>query len=59
MKDPLRKSEVFVTMLREHCRNVHIRELEAGNLHGYNPLHPLPCVLGCMMCCFYPFQLDF
>ncbi|KAK3129616.1 hypothetical protein QOZ80_6BG0482390 [Eleusine coracana subsp. coracana] len=31
MKDPLRKSDVFVTMLREHCRKVHIRELEAGH----------------------------
>ncbi|TVU10157.1 hypothetical protein EJB05_43668 [Eragrostis curvula] len=31
MKDPLIKSEAFVTMLREHCRKVCIRELEAGH----------------------------
>lgn len=30
MKDPLTKSEAFVTMLREHCSKVQIRELNAG-----------------------------
>jgi hypothetical protein len=47
MKDPLRKSEVFVTMLREHCRNVHIRELEAGNLH----LSTTPFPVSLVVCC--------
>lgn len=32
MKDPLTKSEAFVTMLREHCSKVQIRELNAGTL---------------------------
>ncbi|CAL5082536.1 unnamed protein product [Urochloa decumbens] len=31
MKDPLTKSEAFVTMLREHCSKVQIRELNAGH----------------------------
>ncbi|XP_062198763.1 uncharacterized protein LOC133901398 isoform X2 [Phragmites australis] len=31
MKDPLTKSEAFVTMFREHCSKVHIRELDAGH----------------------------
>jgi len=31
MKDPLTKSEAFVTMLREHCSKVEIRELNAGH----------------------------
>ncbi|KAJ1290558.1 hypothetical protein BS78_02G253300 [Paspalum vaginatum] len=31
MKDPLTKSEVFVTILREHCSKVQIRELNAGH----------------------------
>ncbi|CAM0952618.1 unnamed protein product [Alopecurus aequalis] len=31
MKDPLTKSESFVSMLREHCSKVHIRELNAGH----------------------------
>lgn len=30
MKDPLTKSKSFVSMLREHCSKVHIRELDAG-----------------------------
>lgn len=30
MKDPLTKSEAFVTMLRERCSKVQIRELNAG-----------------------------
>ncbi|OEL19972.1 hypothetical protein BAE44_0019005 [Dichanthelium oligosanthes] len=30
-KDPLTKSEAFVTMLREHCSKVQIRELNAGH----------------------------
>uniref|UniRef100_A0ACD5XUW6 Uncharacterized protein n=3 Tax=Avena sativa TaxID=4498 RepID=A0ACD5XUW6_AVESA len=31
MKDPLTKSESFVSMLREHCSKVQIRELNAGH----------------------------
>uniref|UniRef100_A0A0E0IMT0 Photolyase/cryptochrome alpha/beta domain-containing protein n=1 Tax=Oryza nivara TaxID=4536 RepID=A0A0E0IMT0_ORYNI len=31
MKDPLTKSKSFVSMLREHCSKVHIRELDAGH----------------------------
>uniref|UniRef100_A0ACD5XTW4 Uncharacterized protein n=1 Tax=Avena sativa TaxID=4498 RepID=A0ACD5XTW4_AVESA len=31
MKDPLTKSESFVSMLREHCSKVRIRELNAGH----------------------------
>ncbi|CAN6205229.1 unnamed protein product [Urochloa humidicola] len=31
MKDPLTKSEAFVTILREHCSKVQIRELNAGH----------------------------
>ncbi|KAI4989235.1 hypothetical protein ZWY2020_036552 [Hordeum vulgare] len=31
MKDPLVKSESFISMLREHCRKVQIRELNAGH----------------------------
>ncbi|CAL5063179.1 unnamed protein product [Urochloa decumbens] len=31
MKDPLTKSEASVTMLREHCSKVQIRELNAGH----------------------------
>lgn len=31
MKDPLIKSESFVSMLREHCSKVQIRELNAGH----------------------------
>ncbi|KAL6656384.1 hypothetical protein ACP70R_007210 [Stipagrostis hirtigluma subsp. patula] len=31
MKDPLTKSEAFVTMLQEHCRKVNVRELDAGH----------------------------
>ncbi|XP_006660884.1 uncharacterized protein LOC102721765 isoform X1 [Oryza brachyantha] len=31
MRDPLTKSKSFVSMLREHCSKVHIRELDAGH----------------------------
>lgn len=31
MKDPLIKSESFISMLREHCSKVQIRELNAGH----------------------------
>ncbi|KAM3259228.1 hypothetical protein ACQJBY_050792 [Aegilops geniculata] len=31
IKDPLIKSESFISMLREHCRKVQIRELNAGH----------------------------
>ena len=36
MKDPLTKSEAFVTMLREHCSKVQIRELNAGTPQNPN-----------------------
>jgi hypothetical protein len=45
MKDPLTKSESFVSMLREHCSKVHIRELNAGEWMFSLPLPPIPLLL--------------
>ncbi|GJM99353.1 hypothetical protein PR202_ga16444 [Eleusine coracana subsp. coracana] len=57
MKDPLRKSEVFVTMLREHCRKVHIREvlflfasLLMVNMSGHAPHDEVPDEVNSLLC---------
>ncbi|XP_073012014.1 uncharacterized protein [Typha latifolia] len=31
MRDPIRKSELFLSMIREHCSKVSVRELDAGH----------------------------
>ncbi|GJN34461.1 hypothetical protein PR202_gb23123 [Eleusine coracana subsp. coracana] len=57
MKDPLRKSDVFVTMLREHCRKVHIREvlflfasLLMVNMSGHAPHDEVPDEVNSLLC---------
>ncbi|PAN13520.1 hypothetical protein PAHAL_2G343700 [Panicum hallii] len=46
MKDPLTKSEAFVTMLREHCSKVQIRELNAGHA----PHDEIPDEVNTLLC---------
>ncbi|CAN6167774.1 unnamed protein product [Urochloa humidicola] len=46
MKDPLTKSEAFVTMLREHCSKVQIRELNAGHA----PHDEVPYEVNTLLC---------
>ncbi|CAN6218506.1 unnamed protein product [Urochloa humidicola] len=46
MKDPLTKSEAFVTMLREHCSKVQMRELNAGHA----PHDEVPYEVNTLLC---------